>query len=42
MEFAQVLGMDTVVVEGDSQQVVRILNRDIQCPIEVEVILEDI
>lgn len=42
MEFAYALGIGTIVVEGDSQQVVRILNRDILCPTDVEVIIEDI
>ncbi|KAI8530588.1 hypothetical protein RHMOL_Rhmol11G0070900 [Rhododendron molle] len=32
----------TIVVEGDSQQVVQILNRDILCPTDVEVVIEDI
>ncbi|KAI8535587.1 hypothetical protein RHMOL_Rhmol10G0185900 [Rhododendron molle] len=42
MEFAHALGIRTIMVEGDTQQVVRILNRDILCLTDVEVIIEDI
>lgn len=42
LEFALVLGMSMITLEGDSQQLVRILNNEMKCPAEIEVLVEDI
>lgn len=35
------MSMDVLEVEGDSQQAVKILNKEVKCPVGVEVLIED-
>lgn len=35
----KLLGFSSITVEGDSQQLVKVLNKEIQCPAGVEVIV---
>ncbi|KAI8530844.1 hypothetical protein RHMOL_Rhmol11G0090600 [Rhododendron molle] len=41
-DFAVLLGLDQLVMEGDSQQLVRCIQGEITCPTEVEVVVEDV
>lgn len=40
-DFGFLLGSGSIVMEGDSQQVVRIIRGEIACPTDVEVVAED-
>ncbi|KAH7848236.1 hypothetical protein Vadar_030986 [Vaccinium darrowii] len=41
LDFAKIMSMDVLEVEGDSQQAVKILNKEGKCPVGVEVLIED-
>lgn len=41
LECAQVLGLQSIMIEGDSNQLVQILGNKVSCPIGIEVIVED-
>ncbi|XP_058223051.1 uncharacterized protein LOC131332769 [Rhododendron vialii] len=41
-DFAILLGLDSLVMEGDSQQLVRCIRGEIACSTEVEVVVEDV
>ncbi|KAH7836036.1 hypothetical protein Vadar_032182 [Vaccinium darrowii] len=36
------MGLETVIFEGDSQALVRVLDSAVACPVDIEVIVEDI
>lgn len=41
LEFARVLGLPSIMIEGDSNQLVHILGNKVSFPIGIEVIVED-
>lgn len=42
LDFSLMLGLRSIVVEGDPDQLVRNLSREVVCPAGVDVIVEDI
>lgn len=42
LDFAVYLGLGPITMEGDSQQVVKIIQGEVVCPSDIEVIEEDV